>query len=212
MEQQLDIQIGKNSFTLYSDKIALWHQHKILLLSDVHAGKASHFRKHGIPLSSDYLLSDLNRLESSIKRLMPHKVMVLGDLFHSDHNEENALVEDWIHHLEVPFYLISGNHDIHTEQRYKINYLPYLELDNIVLIHDPFEEIDSKSFRIGGHIHPSYRIKGKARQSIAFPCFHISKNAMILPAYGQLTGKKNMRKMSGDKVVLVTEEGLIGLN
>jgi DNA ligase-associated metallophosphoesterase len=212
MEQQVDIQIDKNSFTLYSEKIALWHQHNILLLSDVHAGKASHFRKHGIPLSSDYLLKDLNRLEASIKRLMPSKVMVLGDLFHSDHNEENALVEDWIQHLEVPFYLINGNHDVHSNSQYNINYLPYLELDNILLLHDPHDDIESTAYRIGGHLHPAYRIKGKARQSISFPCFHIGKKAMILPAYGQLTGKKSMRKMSGDKVVLVTEDGLIGLN
>lgn len=54
----------------------------LLLLADVHLGKAEVFQAHGIPLPSDAGAGDLERLVNLARRLQPRLVVVLGDLIH----------------------------------------------------------------------------------------------------------------------------------
>ncbi|NNJ55516.1 MAG: metallophosphoesterase, partial [Bacteroidia bacterium] len=112
--ESIDIDILGQHFVLLKEKALYWKERKYLLLADVHAGKASHFRNNGIPLSTDYLLQDLNKINELIEHLNPLKIIILGDLFHSDRNIENKLVESWIEELSVDVELIIGNHDIHS--------------------------------------------------------------------------------------------------
>ena len=47
---------------------ALWlEQEGLLLIADVHLGKAEHLQRHGIPLPSDGDAANLERIESVIK-------------------------------------------------------------------------------------------------------------------------------------------------
>lgn len=63
---------------------ALWDpQQQLLLLADVHLGKAETFQASGIPLPSDGDAANLNRLLDLAHRLRPREVLVLGDLIHS---------------------------------------------------------------------------------------------------------------------------------
>ena len=173
MQDQLSIRIGEQQFIFYKEKVAYWENEKSLLLADVHAGKASLFRNNGIPLSNDHLLKDLNRLEKLITHIKPESLMVLGDLFHSEHNSENELLVKWVQELAIPFTLIEGNHDLHSEGNYSIPTLKSFETDHVILCHE--ECHDTEKLQINGHLHPAYRIHGKARQSMKFPCFHIGK-------------------------------------
>lgn len=210
MTNSIQIEIRGNHFTLLKERAIYWHERSALLLADVHAGKANHFRKNGIPLSSDHLLMDLNRIEELMSQWSPSELLVLGDLFHSYHNQENAYVVQWIVENKIPLHLIKGNHDLHTPVYEGIEESDFLEYNGIKLLHDPLEEV-SEHFIIGGHIHPGFRLQGKGRQSLSLACFHISEKRLILPAFGSLTGKKIMKQEKGDKIVLVTDNGLIHL-
>ncbi|HAV26005.1 MAG TPA: hypothetical protein DCX01_07485 [Bacteroidetes bacterium] len=70
-----------------------WKEHKILLIANVYEGKASHFRTNGIPLSKDHLLNDLNVILKLIKRLYLTKLVFLGDLYHTNFNIKNELID-----------------------------------------------------------------------------------------------------------------------
>ncbi len=177
-----------------------------LLIADVHAGKASHFRKSGIPLSTDHLLQDLLKIESLIDKTKPKKVIVLGDLFHTRANQENHLVDNWISSLKIPFELIMGNHDVYSVSENEVNKQPY-SVNNVHLSHEPTPD---KGFNIFGHLHPAYSVVGKARQHIKLACFYVSENFITLPSFGSVTGKRVYKNILKEAyAVIITEEGLL---
>ena len=65
-----------------------WEKEKALVLSDLHIGKAAHFRKNGIALSNQVFESDLQRLSILIEHFKPEKLVVVGDLLHAGDNSE----------------------------------------------------------------------------------------------------------------------------
>ncbi|MEY2924141.1 MAG: hypothetical protein RLZZ337_689 [Bacteroidota bacterium] len=205
----LDIEIAGQNFQLLPDKALFWYEQEALLLADVHAGKASHFRKHGIPLSTDYLLNDLNKIEVLLDYTKAEKLWILGDLFHSSSNIENQFVEEWVSQLGAETELILGNHDVYSASETNIKCKPPYKLDSILLSHEP---VDSEYFNIHGHLHPGYSIQGRGRSYLKLPAFYIGENFITLPAFGSVTGKRAYDDIiKKSKVVLITDEGLLPL-
>ena len=62
---------------------ALWvEQQQLLLIADVHLGKADHLQAHGIAIPSDGDRANLLRIEQLCQRWQPAEFIVLGDLVH----------------------------------------------------------------------------------------------------------------------------------
>ena len=62
---------------------AVWdRQQGLLLLADVHLGKAECLQAHGVPVPSDGDTANLETLLELAHRLQPSAVVVLGDLIH----------------------------------------------------------------------------------------------------------------------------------
>lgn len=208
LKDTLDLCFGDEHFVLHKDKAMYWQEEDCLLLADIHAGKAEHFRKHGIPISTDSLLQDLNRIESLLDFFETRKMVVLGDLFHSLPNAENAFVAHWISEQNIDFLLVAGNHDRYSSTDHSLKSTERLSVRKLILSHEA-EEGKEGEFRISGHLHPSFRLKGKARQSLHFPCFYMSNKSLILPAFGRLTGSHCLSKGAKDHITLCTPEGLL---
>jgi uncharacterized protein len=68
---------------LLAEKAAWDPQQGLLLLADLHLGKAESFQCQGIPLPSDGDATTLNALLALAHRLQPRLVVVLGDLIHN---------------------------------------------------------------------------------------------------------------------------------
>lgn len=204
---EIEIEFAGQHFTLLPQKIAYWQEQDTLLVADVHAGKASHFRKNGIPLTTDLLLNDLNVLLHVTKSLNPRKIVFLGDLYHSNFNLENQLIDSWLSELNPEIELILGNHDKHSYRSSNLTCVEPYEINGIMLCHEPLE---TEQMHICGHLHPSYTLSGKAKQNIKMPAFYISKTQLILPAFGSVNGGKMYKELvKKSDVVLVTENGLI---
>lgn len=186
-----------------------WPDRKLLMLSDLHLGKAGHFRKHGIPIPTKVHVADLRILHALIEEYEPQEVMLLGDLFHSVANLEWA---DFLHfleaHEEVAFTLVEGNHDILEEYPAALKVVKKLEIGPFSFTHIKEE---SPLFNISGHIHPGVMIRGKGRQGLVMPCFLFSDTFGLLPAFGQFTGIKKIRPQKQDKVFAVAENQVIEL-
>ncbi|GAB4244154.1 MAG: ligase-associated DNA damage response endonuclease PdeM [Ekhidna sp.] len=201
--------IKKEELTLLPERAIFWEKHKLLIVSDLHLGKAGHFRKHGIPVSRKVHLKDLAILNDLIEKWKPEQVMFLGDLFHSFENNE---WQDFIHFLQVhegvKFTLVEGNHDILEEYPATLHVVNRMELGPFSFTH--ILEEDS-FFNISGHIHPGVRITGKARQGITLPCFHFTDSHAIMPAFGQFTGIKKIKPKKGDRIFAVAEDRVIEL-
>lgn len=189
---------------------------EILLVADLHLGKANHFRRSGIPVPNAVNSKNLEILIELINNYQPKKVIFLGDLFHSDYNEEwEALGQVVRHFASVRFQLVRGNHDIMSELQYErcqLEVFEQLEMGSFLLTHEPLEVIPENKYNMAGHIHPGVRLKGKGRQSIILPCFFFGKEQAILPAFGAFTGFVKVRVSKGDNVFVIAEKRIIKID
>ena len=193
-----DIKINNRIFSLTNQRALFWKKEKALILSDLHIGKTAHFRKNGIPISNNILKNDLTRLSILIDFFKPKKLIIVGDLLHAGDNSDVDEFCEWRQQYpELLFYLIEGNHDRITkklETKLNLNYRSeILNLNDILFIHD-FDKTIS-NFQITGHIHPGYVINSPLKK-IKLPCFAISENQLLLPAFSEFTGldTKNLPK------------------
>ena len=167
-------------------KLVFWVEESILILSDLHIGKVIHFNKNGISIPKDISFKNLKILKSGIEDYQPKDVLFLGDLFHSSYNSEWDEWIDFFNNSKLRFTLILGNHDQIQFNIDNLNILNKLTKEPFYFTHIPTSK--SSNFNISGHIHPAFKIRGKARQTIKLPCYYLSHNQLILPSFGQFTG------------------------
>jgi DNA ligase-associated metallophosphoesterase len=206
------IEINGCAFTLLSQKALYKPGESLLIVADVHLGKANHFRKSGIPMPAIAQQDDYERLEKLFDQVKPEKVYFLGDLFHS------TLNNDWRNFCEliakfpsILFILVKGNHDLIDEGLFKdicIDVVDLIEDESFVYSHAPMEMVPEGKVNIVGHIHPGVVLSGLARQSIKLPCFYMCESLLILPAFGILTGLYSMEQSRDATIYVVTEGGV----
>ena len=195
-----------NNQTLILDyrKFIFWVEESIILLSDLHIGKVSHFNKNGIFVPKDVSFENLKILKSGIQDYGPKEILFLGDLFHSSYNHEWEEWLDFFNNSKLIFTLILGNHDKINFKIENLNIFKNLIKDPFYFSHIPCPE--TLTFNICGHIHPAFKIRGKARQSIKLPCYFMTLNQLILPSFGQFTGSHIIDlKSTKDEILVVSK-------
>lgn len=205
----LAIQIKNQTFILHPSSVAFWEEKDMLLISDVHLGKVSHFRKFGAAVPQKAVQKNFDVITSTIQFFNPKKVCFLGDLFHSALNKEWQLFENWVSKQSAELILVEGNHDIISPLKYEklgVKVVSELLLDGFLLTHHPEER--EGFFNFSGHIHPAIRLHGAGRQTLRLPCFFKSKNQMIFPAFGEFTGSHTLKPTKKDEVFAITEDSV----
>lgn len=206
----MNIIINNQNFILHQSGAVFWEEKKILLISDVHLGKVTHFRKHGIGIPKDAIFQNFNRLKTVLELFDSGTIVFLGDLFHSKINNEWELFTEWIKEHSQKIILVEGNHDIISKKNYEeVNIEIYNELiiDDFLLTHHPTEKEGLLNFC--GHIHPAIQLRGLGRQSLNLPCFFLKPNQLIFPAFGEFTGNSFLIPTENDKVYAITKEKVI---
>ncbi|HUH74103.1 MAG TPA: ligase-associated DNA damage response endonuclease PdeM [Chitinophagales bacterium] len=210
MLQILSKEIKEVLLHFTNQRALFWEAEKILILSDLHVGKAAHFRKSGIAVSSDILLNDLKNLEQLIHHFQPEKILIVGDLFHAGYNSDLEVFKQWRLNFTQDFILIAGNHDRLKYQQYDqlgIIIVPTsVEIGPFTFVHHP-SNIEENQFYISGHIHPGCILQGK-NERIRLPCFAVSAQQIILPAFSKFTGL-DTKSLSNDFANIVFSEDSI---
>lgn len=208
----MNIDIQNHSFILHPYGAIFWEENSILLISDVHFGKVSHFRKHGIAIPNDAISENFNRLDILLAEFQPQTIIFLGDLFHSTKNSEWNLFANWTKSISQKIILVKGNHDIIDEtlfENLKIEVIPELIIEEFILTHHPLE--NNTLFNFCGHIHPGIKLKSQGRQFLNISCFFNKPNQMILPAFGEFTGNFYLRPTKNDLVYAITPDKVIAI-
>lgn len=190
-EASCEIILAGERFLLLPQKALFRPGRSQLIVSDIHLGKTTHFRKMGIAMPQQSYLKDIDTLHYLLRKFQPETFIILGDLFHSTYNREwlwfrSLLIE----FRSVRFILVEGNHDILPAVIYddipNLKRTNHIVENNFIFSHHPLTT--SSQMNICGHVHPGIELKGNARQYIKLPCFYLSKSHFILPAFGNLTG------------------------
>ena len=210
----MEIIIHNNHLALLSQKAVFWREEKTLLISDLHLGKITHFRKEGIPLPLQAMKNNFNRLDELILNNNAHSIIFTGDLFHSTVNSEWDAFCSWRKkYHSVDMHIIPGNHDRFDLDCYSA--LPLSVHKNsfkwnpFTFAHHPLEAPDGLTYHIAGHIHPVIRLSGKANQQFRFPCFYFGQQQAILPSFGYFTGGHEINPQTNDRVFAVIENKVV---
>jgi len=206
----MTITINNQIFILHPTGAIFWKEKRILMISDVHLGKVSHFRKHGVAVPENSVNKNFTQLDSAIACFNPESLIFLGDLFHSKKNNEWILFEQWVKSITVKVILVAGNHDIIAQHHYDsigIEVGMEIIIGDFLLTHHPEER--EGFFNFCGHIHPAVRLSGSGRQSLKLPCFFQKHNQMILPAFGEFTGTYFLIPKENDCVYAIANDEVI---
>lgn len=189
--QTLEKTIRNQTFVFTNQRALFWAEEKAVIISDLHIGKTAYFRKNGIPIPSDILEKDLERLAILVENFAAEQLLIVGDFLHAGKNKDFEIFQDWrAKNSTLKIILIKGNHDI--DKADFLNHLDISIMENFLLI-EPFtfihEPLDSKDqYSISGHLHPGVTVKLEKRKSVRLPCFRVSNNQLILPAFSEFTG------------------------
>lgn len=207
------INLAGEEVILLPDGAVHWPSRSALWLSDLHLGKAAHFRKHGVPIGSEPTLATLHRLRERIFERQPQSVWLLGDLFHSDINREwepfAGLCDEF---SELDWVLVQGNHDMIPDALLResgIRQVGRMDEGPFTFTHDPADFEPEFGYHVCGHVHPGIRLTGAGRQRLRVRCFHMAERQAILPAYGAFTGMHVIHPTARDRVYAITGEEVI---
>lgn len=209
----MNIIIKNQNFTLHHLGAIYWKNQNTVLVSDVHFGKVTHFRKHGVAIPREIILENFTKLNQLLAEFKPNRIIFLGDLFHSGLNSEWNYFEEWIDTKTQEILLIEGNHDVIATEKYEnlnIKLFSELIIDDFILTHFPLETTDY--FNFCGHIHPGVKMVGKGKQFLKLACFFQNKNQMILPAFGAFTGKYYLEPTAENTIYGIADATVFKVN
>ncbi|MDF3078046.1 MAG: pdeM [Sphingobacteriaceae bacterium] len=199
---------------LLPQKALYWKEEGALIVADVHMGKVGHFRKAGIGIPKLMEQEDLAALSDLITEYKPRQIIFLGDLFHSDMNNDWDWLVLWRDLFpKVEMVLVRGNHDIlHDKYYYASGFtvVEQLELYPFLFSHEPLRN-PADLYAISGHIHPGVKLQGKGRQTVTLPCFFFGEKQAILPAFGKFTGNVSLKYKASDKLFGVLKHKVVPL-
>lgn len=209
-----EILVAGERLLLHPHRAIYWERLNWLVVSDLHLGKAAHFRKAGVALPEGHDVATLQRLDSLLHTFTPERLLILGDLFHSSHNNNWELFTNWASHKHSHLHLVKGNHDILADRRYTDAGLQVchdtLEEGPFVFSHDPTER--PGCYVIGGHIHPGVMLSGQGRQYLRLPCFAFSPRVGLLPAFGMNTGTYTIQPDATHRVYATTDRSVLDVS
>lgn len=206
---------GGATLWLCPERAAYWPDERVLFVADFHLGKAHSFRRLGVPVPGGTSESNLARLGALIDRLAAIEVVFLGDFLHAARSRASpgvATFADWRAGLpSLALTLVRGNHDERAGD-------PPNDL-GIQVVDEPFARgpwalCHHPAPRPGravlaGHLHPGAMLAGAAHDRLCLPAFHARAGVLVLPAFGEFTGLKAVRREEGDRCYVTDGEQVL---
>ncbi len=165
-----------------------WPNARLLVVSDLHLGKAERMARRSRQLLPPYEVTDtLTRLEDALNQTNPATVICLGDSF-DDLTAGRDLPQEarlWITRLMAgrTWIWIEGNHDPGPLE-FGGTHLAQFTQGPLTFRHIATEHTQGE---VSGHYHPKASINLRGRQ-ISRPSFLVDGRKLILPAFGTYTG------------------------
>jgi len=206
----------EQTWHLSAHRAIFWQEEHALIVSDLHLGKSTHFRKAGIAVPAHIGQDDLYRLQLLITTYNPSQVIIVGDMFHSRENNDVAYFKLWRQQFsQISFKLVKGNHDILSDAIYAsldLEVFDALSIRDIHFIHEPCEDGDGEGYTFSGHLHPGVVVAGAGRQRLRLPCFYFGRHCSILPAFGRFTGLATLEPAIDEAVFVIAENSVLKVN
>lgn len=185
----------------------------MLIVADIHFGKAAAFRAQGIPVPRGTTAQNLAMLDLLLARYSVATIAFLGDFLHARRGRSPATlaaIQQWRdRHPTLELLLVRGNHDHHAGDppaslRIEVVDAPY-HVDGLALCHHP--DPIPNTYVLAGHVHPVFRLGGRGG-SLRLPCFVVGADHCVLPSFGAFTGGYAVDALAEQRIFVVTDDAV----
>lgn len=209
----LAVEVAGEDLLLLPEKAVYWPAQEMLIIADIHFGKAASFRALGVPVPRGTTTENLNALDALIERHGARQVAFLGDFLHARaahaSSTQQAMLAWRASRHALRLLLVRGNHDRHAGD-------PAAAL-GIELVDEPHEvkpfafchhpDLDTPGYALAGHVHPAWVLATRF-EALRLPCFVVGRRRMILPSFGSFTGGHVVTREAGDAIYVTSGEAV----
>ncbi|OBV36636.1 ligase-associated DNA damage response endonuclease PdeM [Janthinobacterium psychrotolerans] len=207
------VELAGETLWLLASKAMYWPARKMLIVADIHFGKATAFRSLGVPVPRGTTTENLQALSHLLAAHVCEEIVFLGDFLHAKAAHAPATLaamQAWrVRHAHLRLTLVRGNHDLQAGDPPASLGITMVDEPHRVgpfaLCHHPHLETDG--YVLAGHVHPVFHLRA-ARETVRLPCFLLGPRRAILPSFGAFTGGHALKPLPGE-LVYVTADAAI---
>lgn len=207
------VELAGETLWLLAEKAIYWPARRMLIVADIHFGKATAFRALGVPVPRGTTTQNLQALDALLARYACDEIVFLGDFLHARAAHAPTTLgamQAWrLRHAQLRLTLVRGNHDLHAGD-------PPAALD-IVMVDEPHAvgpfalchhpELAAPGYVLAGHVHPVFHLRS-GRDTMRLPCFLLGVSRAILPSFGAFTGGHAQQVQAGEQVFVTADEAV----
>jgi DNA ligase-associated metallophosphoesterase len=207
------IELAGEQVLLLPEKALYWPARKILVIADIHFGKAASFRAQGVPVPRGTTTENLDGLDALMAVHDTAEIVFLGDFLHARAAHAPATLAAMLawrqRNNKVRLTLVRGNHDLHAGDPAVALGIDMADEPHTVgafsFCHHP--DIWGPQYVLAGHVHPVYILASRL-DSLRLPCFLAGPTRMVLPSFGAFTGGHPVNPGAGEHVYVSSGEAV----
>ncbi|NHZ40771.1 ligase-associated DNA damage response endonuclease PdeM [Massilia aquatica] len=208
-----EMRLADETVLLLPEKALYWPARRMLVIADIHFGKAAAFRAQGVPVPRGTTSENLDALDALMAAHPTREIVFLGDFLHARAAHASATLaamQAWrARHPDLVLTLVRGNHDKHAGDPAASLSIGMVDEPHMVgpfaFCHHP--DIAAAGYVLAGHVHPVYRLSTRL-DSLRLPCFLIGPTRMVLPSFGAFTGGFAITPSTGEHVCVSSGEAV----
>lgn len=208
-----EVRVAGETLLLLPEKAVYWPRERMLIIADIHFGKAAAFRALGVPVPRGTTSENLAGLDALVARHEARQVAFLGDFLHARaahaSSTQLAMLAWRGRHPGLGLILVRGNHDLHAGDPAEALGIALVDEPHAIgpfsFCHHP--DLDAPGYALGGHVHPVYVLATRF-DALRLPCFVVGEDRMILPSFGSFTGGHAVKPGPGERIFVTSGDAV----
>ena len=210
------VELAGEQLWLLASKAIYWPARKMLVIADIHFGKAAAFRALGVPVPRGTTTQNLVALDTLLATYTCEEIVFLGDFLHARAAHAAATVAAMLawraRHRDVRLTVVRGNHDAHAGDPAAALGIRMVDephsVGKLSFCHHP--DTAAPGYVLAGHVHPVFHLRADG-DGLRLPCFLLGPSHAILPAFGAFTGGHALRPAAGERVYVTADAAIFPL-
>ncbi|TXF96475.1 ligase-associated DNA damage response endonuclease PdeM [Massilia arenae] len=207
------VEVAGESLLLLPEKALYWPRERMLIIADIHFGKAAAFRALGVPVPRGTTSENLAGLDALVAAHDVRQVAFLGDFLHARaahaSSTQLAMLAWRGRHPGLALMLVRGNHDLHAGDPAEALGMALVDEPHAIgpfaFCHHP--GVDAAGYGLAGHVHPVYVLATRF-DALRLPCFVVGEQGLILPSFGAFTGGHAVKPGPGDHIYVTSGDAV----
>ncbi|PWF55654.1 ligase-associated DNA damage response endonuclease PdeM [Massilia glaciei] len=200
--------ICANETLLLAQRAMVWPAQRLLVVADIHFGKAAAFRALGVPVPAGTTTQNLAMLDALMAAHTIDHILFLGDFLHAKTSHAVATlaaITAWRgRHRALQLTLVRGNHDDRAGDPHPGLEIAVVDEPHVIgpfaFCHHP--QLSALGHVVAGHVHPVHRLAA-AGDTARLPCFVIGEHCSVLPSFGAFTGGHPVEQTVAERLYVV---------